>query len=544
MKIDDRKRTTYCDIVIIGAGLGGLCCGAMLARYGYRVTVCEAHVIPGGVAHTFEVDGFHFDSGPSILIGMSDPKSINPLKHTLDLLGEQPEYVRYSNWFNHLPEGTFTCSNDQEHYAQEIERLGGERAAREWRALEKRMFDIVEPLAGLPQTIMRRDIATVLPLLRYPKQLAGMRNWGEAMSPMSNIIDTMVTDPWLKKLLELECFVLGGQLSDKSLTAMVGFMYRERMQSTIDYPKRGMQGIIDALVRGLSKYGGELIYNATVDSVIVEEGRAVGVHFKRGGKVMAKRAVVSNASVWDTLRILPEGSIPDTVRREREQIKQTDSFMHLHVGFDATGLEGLECHHLVMRNWDVNAPQNVVNISIPSVFDPSMAPDGKHALHAYLAGNEPWSEWEGLRRNSEAYRELKEQRSQVIWQAVEKVIPDIRERVEVSMVGTPITIKRFCRRDRGTYGPIMVDGMEPFLGPNVFPIKGLYHCGDSCLPGIGVPSAAGSGIVTANTIAPLWKQWKMLDDFDRIQRQGLMPPYEDFQHFRGPQTKTGQERGS
>jgi phytoene dehydrogenase-like protein len=267
------------------------------------------------------------------------------------------------------------------------------------------------------------------------------------------------------------------------------------------------------------------------------------VQLRRGGKIMARRAVVSNASVWDTLPLLPEGSIPDSVRRERAEVEQTDSFMHLHIGFDATGLDELECHHLVMRHWDVHAPQNVVNISIPSVFDPAMAPPGKHTLHAYLAGNEPWSVWEGQKRGSAEYLTLKEERSQVIWEAVEKVIPDIRERVEVSKVGTPMTIKRFCRRDRGTYGPVMVEGMEPFLGPKVFPIDGLYHCGDSCMPGIGVPSAAGSGITTANTIVPVRRQWKMLQDFDRIQREGRTPVYTEFQHYRGPQTKTDAERG-
>ena len=174
--------------------------------------------------------------------------------------------------------------------------------------------------------------------------------------------------------------------------------------------------------------------------------------------------------------------------------------MHLHIGFDATGLENLECHHLVMRNWDVNAPQNVVNISIPSVFDPSMAPKGKHTLHAYLAGNEPWEPWDGLRRGSPEYLALKEERSKVIWEAVEKVIPDIRERVTTSMVGTPVTIKRFCRRDRGTYGPIMGEGMEAFLGPDVFPIKGLYHCGE---PPAGTPTTGdlpGGGTVVRKGI--------------------------------------------
>jgi hypothetical protein len=57
-----------------------------------------------------------------------------------------------------------------------------------------------------------------------------------------------------------------------------------------------------------------------------------------------------------------------------------------------------------------------------------------------------------------------------------------------------------------------------------------------------VPSAAGSGVTTANTIVPVRKHWGMLKDFDRIQREGRTPPYELFQHSRGPQTKTDGQR--
>ena len=54
------------DVVIIGSGVGGLCCAALLAKYGYRVIVCESHAIAGGAAHSFERNGYKFDSGPSL----------------------------------------------------------------------------------------------------------------------------------------------------------------------------------------------------------------------------------------------------------------------------------------------------------------------------------------------------------------------------------------------------------------------------------------------------------------------------------------------
>jgi phytoene dehydrogenase-like protein len=59
------------DVVVIGSGIGGLCCASLLARYGFEVIVCESHSIPGGAAHAFERKGFHFDSGPSLFSGLS-----------------------------------------------------------------------------------------------------------------------------------------------------------------------------------------------------------------------------------------------------------------------------------------------------------------------------------------------------------------------------------------------------------------------------------------------------------------------------------------
>lgn len=74
----------------------GLCCAALLAHYGYSVTVCESHYLPGGAAHSFEVQGFKFDAGPSFHAGLSvEGKSSNPLKQVLDVLGEKVDCVTY-----------------------------------------------------------------------------------------------------------------------------------------------------------------------------------------------------------------------------------------------------------------------------------------------------------------------------------------------------------------------------------------------------------------------------------------------------------------
>jgi phytoene dehydrogenase-like protein len=319
--------------------------------------------------------------------------------------------------------------------------------------------------------------------------------------PFAWLVDQEISDPFLRRLCDFDAFSLSGMDAGGTPLAEMHFMFRERFQASVDYPLGGSQAIVDALVRGLEKHGGKLMLGAHVDSVMVEDGRAVGIQLRRGGRVRARRAVVSNATVWDTLKLIPDGAVPEDYRREAAAAPQTGSVVHLNLGIEAGGLpEDLGIHHVVLESWDITAPQNVCNISIPSTLDPSLAPPGHHAVHAYTAANEPFEVWEGLSRKSEAYRALKQERAEVIWRAMEKVIPDVRERTRLALVGTPLTHEFYLRRHQGTYGAgYRADRGQVFPGPGT-PLPGLLCVGDSTMPGIGVPAVAVSGMIAAGAI--------------------------------------------
>ena len=94
------------DVVVIGAGIGGLSAAAVVASTGLSVCVCESHDTPGGAAHEWEIKGYHFESGPSLYAGLSADASPNPLKHVFQIIGEEPEWITYDRWGTHLPEGS------------------------------------------------------------------------------------------------------------------------------------------------------------------------------------------------------------------------------------------------------------------------------------------------------------------------------------------------------------------------------------------------------------------------------------------------------
>ncbi len=503
------------DVIVVGSGIGGLCCAALLAHYGLSVVVCESHSIAGGAAHGFERQGFRFDSGPSLYSGLADPTSPNPLRHVLNAIGESPEWLQYDTWGCCLPEGDFPTQVGAEPFCDRLSQLRGDAAVAEWRSLQRVMRPLGAAAIALPPAALRFDLGAVQTIAPFaPQLLRHIRQSGKLAGPFSQIMDRVVRDPFVRNWLDMLCFLLSGLPADGTISAAVAFMFADwyRPGVQLDFPVGGSAGLVDALVRGVTKHGGELKLNAHVEAILVESGRAAGVRLRSGAVLKAKRAVISNASVWDTLKLLPEDALPPKWRRKQSQIPACESFMHLHVGIDATGLD-LDCHYIVVNDWEkgVAAPQNLVLISIPSVLDQSLAPPGKHTIHVYTPGNEPYELWQGLDRRSEAYQGLKEKRSAVMWAALRRIIPDIDRRVELSLVGTPLTHARFLRRDRGSYGPAIAAGQGLFPSPKT-PLPGLLCCGDSTFPGIGLPAVAASGMMTANTLASVKQHQDMVRD--------------------------------
>lgn len=503
------------DVVVIGSGLGGLCCAALLARYGLQVVVCESHAMAGGAAHAFNRQGFHFDSGPSLYSGLSYSPSANPLRQVLDALGEDCDWLTYDAWGCFLPEGYFRAAVGAEAFTQVLAQWRGPQAVAEWRALQRLMEPLKAASTAIPPMALRSDwgvLRTLYPFL--PDVLRQARHLISLSGPFDQLLAGVVQDPFLRNWLDLLCFMLSGLPAQGTLAAEMAFMFADwyRPEVRLDYPKGGGGALVNALVRGLTRHGGELRLKATVQQILLQGQRAVGVRLSSGDQLRARHAVVSNASGWDTLRLLPSQAV-SPAWQARRQTPPCPSFMHLHLGIDATGLPpDLECHYLIVNSWaqGVNAPQNVVAVSIPSVLDSRLAPPGKHSIHAYTPATEPYALWADLDRHSDRYQQLKTERSQVLWQGLERIIPDLRDRCEVTLVGTPLTHERFLRRHQGSYGPAIAAGQGRFPGGKT-PLPGLWCCGDSTFPGIGVPAVAVSGMVAANSLVSVSQHQGLID---------------------------------
>jgi phytoene dehydrogenase-like protein len=527
-------KETY-DVIIIGSGIGGLCASAICSLYGYSTAVFESHYAPGGAAHGFSakakgIEGeFKFDTGPSFFSGINpdiEAKASNPLRTVLDAIEERVECTKYESFGLIFPEGEFVHTTSFGLKGGVIDQVSGQKGVDQWRELMRRMEPLEAAVAALPTAALRFDIGAVLTAGQFLPNFAKtnpLENLKLTL-PFSSIVVGAVSDAFTKNWIDLLCFCLSGLPASGTITAEMGLMLGEFYApgAVMDCPIGGASAIVDALVRGIEKKGGEIFLKSSVEEIVLEDGRATGVKLKGGRKVKAKKAVISNLSVWDLFNsgIIDNNAFPEEFVRERKDTPVGKSFMHLHVGFEISlaELEKLQAHYMYIDDWSrgVEAEDNAVLLSIPSVHDDTLAPPGHAVLHIYTPATEDYSRWENLDRTSDEYKHLKEERSQYLWKVLEKIIPDIRARAKVIQVGTPLTHQRFLNRHRGSYGPAITAGEGSFPFPKT-PVKGLLLCGDSCFPGIGVPAVAGSGILAANSVGldSVGKQLELLEGLKR-----------------------------
>jgi prolycopene isomerase len=285
-----------------------------------------------------------------------------------------------------------------------------------------------------------------------------------------------------------------------------GMVFTDRHAGGINYPKGGVGTIAEKFVSGIEKFGGKVRYKANVTEILLKDEKAVGVKLSNGEEIYSN-IVVSNSTRWDTFGLnnndkglIARDHIPNSEYKWSETYKPSPSFVSIHLGVEEKIIDkNFNCHHIIVEDWEeLENEKGVIFISIPTLLDPSLAPDGKHIIHAFTPSS--INEWDNLSRDE--YLIKKENYYSYLIKKISKIIPKLDQNIDHKEIGTPRTHKKFLGRFEGSYGPIpnkKLLGLLP-MPFNTTNIKNLYCVGDSCFPGQGLNAVAFSGYACAHKI--------------------------------------------
>ncbi len=493
------------DAIVIGSGIGGLVTATQLAAKGLKVLVLEKYIIPGGSGGSFKRKGYTFDVGASMIFGFGKEGYTNLLTRALRDVNQRCETIPDPVQLEyHLP-GNFKISVDK-NYEDFISKLS-ERFPKERKGIKKfygACSNVFNCLDSMPLLSIEDPSYLFKVFFKSPLSCLGLARWLPVNA--GDVARKFIKDPELLKFIDIECFCWSVMPALKTPMINAGMVFTDRHAGGINYPKGGVGKIAEKLVSGLEGLGSKIRYKANVKEILLKDKKAIGVKLSNGEEIHSN-IIVSNSTRWDTFGLnnnknglIKSDQVPKIEHKWSEIYKPSPSFVSIHLGVKKDLIDKeFNCHHIIVENWDdLENEKGVIFISIPTLLDSSLAPDGKHIIHAFTPSS--IDKWENLSRGD--YLKKKQTYYSFLIEKITKIIPNLDQNIDHKEIGTPRTHRKFLGRFEGSYGPIpnkKLLGLIP-MPFNTTNIKNLYCVGDSCFPGQGLNAVAFSGFACAHKI--------------------------------------------
>jgi phytoene dehydrogenase-like protein len=511
------------DAIIIGAGHNGLVTAAYLARAGRRVLVLERRHVVGGACVTEEIfPGFKVSTAAYVnsLFRKEIVRDLGLADQGFAVLAREPSS------FTPLPDGrSLLMGPDAELTRKEIGKFSQRDAERypRYEAMLERVADLVEPtLTMSPPDLLRPrlgDLRKLFTLGRAFRRLGSAA--GEAVEILTGAART-VLDRWfeseeLKGTLATDAII--GAMASPSMPGTAYVLFHHVMGETDGkrgvwgYVRGGMGGLTQALAAAARGYGAVIRCEAEVARILVREGRVTGVALANGEEPSAP-VVASNADARVTFtRLLDRRDLPADFVAAVDRIGYESASLKINVALSElpsfTAVPGTTPgpHHrgtihicpdqdYIERAYDDAkygrpSARPVLECTIPSVVDPTVAPPGRHLMSMFVQ-YAPYTLREGT------WDELREPFADRCFDLLNEYAPNFKRSVIARQVLTPLDLERVFNLTggnifQGAMIPSQLFSLRPVPGYASYrtPIRGLYLCGAAAHPGGGVMGTPG-----------------------------------------------------
>jgi phytoene desaturase len=485
-------------ILVIGSGFGGLGAAIRLAARGHEVHIIEKRDKPGGRAYVYEINGFKFDGGPTVITApfMFDDLWKVAGKRREDYFQMVPCDPFYRIFDKHAQ--AFDYNGNPEFIHQQIAQRSPQdiEGYKRFMSTTKGIFEkgFVE-LADKP-------FLKFTDMLKVAPDLIRMQSYLSVYSYVSQFIQ----DDFLRRVFSFHPLLIGGNPFDSpSIYAMIHYLEREW---GIHYAIGGTGAIVQAMTKLFTELGGKIHLNTEVKEILVSGRKVTGIQLA-DGSVMKADHIVSNADVAFTYRnlIAPEHRRKYTDRKV-ESMKYSMSLFVIYFGTKRRYLDSKLAHHNIILGdrykgllTDIFNKQQLsedfsLYLHMPTITDPSMAPEGHEAFYVlspvpHLGAGVDWT------------TAAKPYRDSIMQFLEDNYLPDLQENIVAEHYIDPLHFQNTLNSYLGSafsVQPILTQSawFRPHNRSEDF--ENLYFVGAGTHPGAGLPGVLSSSIIVENLI--------------------------------------------
>ncbi len=491
------------DVIVVGAGLGGLSAATFLSQAGQRVLLLEKHNVPGGYASSFRRGRFEFDVALHELSGLGREENRGPLWGFLNACGVAPrvKFMPISEFYRCvLPGLDVTLPADRPNFERALAEVFPKEAAG-----IKQFTDLV---FGMAEEAMRANILAGPPDNLDPSEFPKMAAFSDRT--VAQVFDVFFSDPKIRAVIGQLCNYLG-QPPARLPIMPFAMAFTSYLTYGPVHIRGTSQALSQAFVDAIEAHGGQVWLNNGVSRILTSGDRVSGVQTQNGTQIASHRVVCNANPITTCLDLIGKDRVPQWYLKRLGAWSAGMSTFNVYLGLDCTCRDlGLNTHETfvgtelnldkhdeaVSKALDI-APLGA-SVTAYNLADPEFSPPGTAAVAITLgAHGAPW-----LKLSPYQYLEAKNRLATRAMELAEIVAPDLKDHIEVMEIATPLTNIRYTTNPGGSFTGFAENRQLSELGrmPSRGPLSGLYFANAWVNIGGGFMPCIISGFMAAQDL--------------------------------------------